>query len=101
MSVDGPVASYVNPGGHVHDTLTAKMAENVRAHGGPQTEHSWFPGYSWTMLSCKGCSRHKGWLFTATHRDLDPPKFYGLCRKGLQHDTHDTTSHGRNMFIAS
>ena len=46
MSVDGPVASYVNPGGHVHDTLTAKRAENVRSHGGPSTEHSWFPGYA-------------------------------------------------------
>lgn len=45
MSVDGPVASYVNPGGHVHDTLTAKEAENVRTHGPSSTDHSWFPGW--------------------------------------------------------
>ena len=41
--------------------------------------------YSWTMLSCRGCSGHKGWLFNATQGGLDPPMFYGLCRKGLAH----------------
>ena len=44
MSVDGPVASYVNPGGYVHDTLTTKKAENFRTRGPSSTEHSWFPG---------------------------------------------------------
>ena len=44
MSVDGPVAAYVNPGGYVHDTLTTKQAENLRSRGPSSTEYSWFPG---------------------------------------------------------
>ena len=45
MSVDGPLASYVNPGGYVHDTLTLTEATNLRRASRPCTEHSWFPGY--------------------------------------------------------
>ena len=44
MSVDGPLAAYVNPGGIVHDTLTVLEASNLKKSGRPSTEHSWFPG---------------------------------------------------------
>ena len=30
LSVEGPLASYVNPGGYVHDTLTVREARNVQ-----------------------------------------------------------------------
>ena len=45
MSVDGPLAAYVNPGGYVHDTLTLTKAVNLKKQGHPSTEHSWFPGW--------------------------------------------------------
>lgn len=83
MSVDGPLASYVNPGGHVHDTLTVLEATSVERMGLPSTENSWFPGYQWTILNCKGCSMHKGWYFEATRRNLKPVRFYGLTRSSL------------------
>ena len=44
MSVEGPLALYVNPGGYVHDTLTVMDASHLRTMGRSSTEHSWFPG---------------------------------------------------------
>lgn len=83
MSVDGPLASYVNPAGWVHDTLTVLEASNLKRMGQPSTEHSWFPGYQWTILNCEECSDHKGWCFEATKKNLRPARFYGLTRPGL------------------
>ena len=44
MSVEGPLAAYVNPGGHVHETITIYKAKGLSLIGRPSTEHSWFPG---------------------------------------------------------
>lgn len=45
MSVDGPLAAYVNPGGYVHDTLTVTEAMGLKKQGSASVEHSWFPGW--------------------------------------------------------
>ena len=34
--------------------------------GRPSSHESWFPGYSWTIASCRGCLNHLGWRFTRT-----------------------------------
>ena len=34
--------------------------------GRPSSHESWFPGYSWTIASCRGCMNHLGWRFTRT-----------------------------------
>ena len=44
MSTEGPLGAYVNPGGHVHETVTLYKASNLRLIGYSSTEHSWFPG---------------------------------------------------------
>lgn len=49
---------------------TVDVVELV-AHKRPNAEHSWFPGFAWQHLSCKGCSSSGlntglGWLFTPT-----------------------------------
>ncbi|ESO12236.1 hypothetical protein HELRODRAFT_105243 [Helobdella robusta] len=44
MSLEGPLGTYVNPGGHVHETLTVYHANNLSTVGRPSTESSWFPG---------------------------------------------------------
>jgi cereblon len=84
MSVEGPLASYVNPGGYVHDTLTVSKAKNFSLHGRPSTEHSWFPGYAWTILTCRTCYSHLGWRFDASKKNLKPAQFYGLTRASLE-----------------
>lgn len=45
MAEEGFLGAYVNPGGHVHETLSVYEATNLTLIGRPTTEHSWFPGY--------------------------------------------------------
>ncbi|CAD5124891.1 DgyrCDS13143 [Dimorphilus gyrociliatus] len=83
MSSSGPLAAYVNPNGHVHDTITAMKAENMSLIGKPIYENSWFPGYGWTIAQCKHCGHHLGWRFT-TKEKLKPQVFWGLTRGSLE-----------------
>uniref|UniRef100_UPI0035CD3D9F Protein cereblon n=1 Tax=Homo sapiens TaxID=9606 RepID=UPI0035CD3D9F len=83
LSREGPMAAYVNPHGYVHEILTVYKACNLNLIGRPSTEHSWFPGYAWTVAQCKICASHIGWKFTATKKDMSPQKFWGLTRSAL------------------
>ncbi|KAK3767566.1 hypothetical protein RRG08_003828 [Elysia crispata] len=84
MSQEGPLGAYVNPHGHVHEMFTVTTVQNLNHIGGAYTEHSWFPGYAWTIVQCKHCSNHMGWKFTATKKNLSPHKFWGLCRSSVK-----------------
>lgn len=84
MSVSGCQATYVNPAGCVHETLTVLKAESLSLNGRPSTEFSWFPGYAWTVCSCSHCDVHIGWRFTATNKKLQPEVFYGISRSNLE-----------------
>ncbi|CAN9511671.1 unnamed protein product [Ophioblennius macclurei] len=83
LSLNGPMAAYVNPHGYVHETLTVYKANNLSLVGRPSTLHSWFPGYAWTIAQCRTCGSHMGWKFTATKKDLSPPRFWGLTRSAM------------------
>ncbi|XP_012909424.1 protein cereblon isoform X3 [Mustela putorius furo] len=90
LSLCGPMAAYVNPHGYVHETLTVYKACNLNLIGRPSTEHSWFPGYAWTIAQCRICASHIGWKFTATKKDMSPQKFWGLTRSALLPTIPDT-----------
>ncbi|KAM5313458.1 protein cereblon [Glossophaga mutica] len=90
LSLCGPMAAYVNPHGYVHETLTVYKASNLSLVGRPSTEHSWFPGFAWTVAQCKICASHIGWKFTATKKDMSPQKFWGLTRSALLPTIPDT-----------
>lgn len=67
VSDGGAHGSYVNPGGVVHDMVTVGpnvAGQSTRCHGDPSAEHSWFPGYRWTIATCGTCGVHVGWRFT-------------------------------------
>eukprot|EP00252_Welwitschia_mirabilis_P018089 TRINITY_DN40278_c0_g1_i1.p1 TRINITY_DN40278_c0_g1~~TRINITY_DN40278_c0_g1_i1.p1 ORF type:complete len:568 (-),score=122.60 TRINITY_DN40278_c0_g1_i1:122-1825(-) len=83
MSTDGPVGAYVNPHGFVHETLTLYKTKGLVLRGRPETEHSWFPGYAWTIVACAVCESHMGWLFTAVREGLHPKSFWGVRRSQL------------------
>ncbi|KAK3103864.1 hypothetical protein FSP39_022508 [Pinctada imbricata] len=83
LSAEGPLGAYVNPGGYVHETMTVYKAKNLTLIGRPSKEHSWFPGYAWTIINCRQCSFHMGWRFTATRKDLVPQKFFGITRSAV------------------
>jgi len=84
LSKRGPMDAYVNPQGHVHETVTFYKAQNISLHGRSSTEYSWFPGYAWTVAICKRCRNHLGWKFKASKKDLVPRKFWGLTRASLR-----------------
>ena len=87
---EGTTGAYVNEHGVVHQTITIRHLndDDVRFTNGPQTQDSWFPGYSWTIMSCGVCSSHLGWKFQRVEgsprlSSVPPPKdrpdvFYGL-----------------------
>lgn len=54
MTQEGVGGIFVNPHGHVHEMVTFKRVrpEAVSYHGHPVSEHSWFPGYAWTICEC-------------------------------------------------
>ncbi|KAJ4926646.1 hypothetical protein JOQ06_014395 [Pogonophryne albipinna] len=83
LSLNGPMAAYVNPHGYVHETLTVYKTNNLNLVGRPSTLHSWFPGYAWTIAQCRTCGSHMGWRFTASKKHLSPPRFWGLTRSAL------------------
>lgn len=83
MSSDGPLGMYVNKYGYVHETLTIAKARGLILQGRPETLHSWFPGYSWTIADCSFCETHMGWLFKALKKGLHPRQFWGLRRSQL------------------
>ncbi|CAG9814866.1 unnamed protein product [Phaedon cochleariae] len=105
MSKDGIQSNYVNPGGHVYETVTVISAKNFLLDGNPSRQFSWFPGYAWTVMHCKICSNHLGWKFTSDV--LRPKAFYGLAKNSFKviihkkpssdHD-HDLWRCERNTF---
>ncbi|KAJ8963546.1 hypothetical protein NQ314_005551 [Rhamnusium bicolor] len=90
MSKDGIQSNYVNPGGHVYETVTVMTAQNFELIGNPSKQFSWFPGYAWTIMQCKTCNNHLGWRFTSTM--LRPSCFYGLAKSGFKVVIHKRTT---------
>lgn len=88
MSTDGPISAYVNPHGFVHEILTLYKTKGLALRGHAETEHSWFPGYAWTMSYCSVCDSHMGWLFTAVKQRLLPKSFWGVRRSQLADNSH-------------
>lgn len=88
---EGTNAAYVNEHGCVHQTITLKEIdeEEVMYYGGAETKDSWFPGYSWTIMSCGLCGAHLGWKFH---------KVPARVRINTGHTGHtDDTSDSRNQ----
>ncbi|XP_075570489.1 protein cereblon isoform X3 [Pelecanus crispus] len=102
LSLCGPMAAYVNPHGYIHETLTVYKACNLNLNGRPSTDHSWFPGYAWTIAQCRICANHMGWKFTATKKDMSPQKFWGLTRSALLPripETEEDSGHDRSPLL--
>ena len=82
---EGTTGNYVNEYGIVHQTITLRTLneQEVQYSGRAETRDSWFPGYSWTIMSCFFCSAHLGWKFLKVDEggpnDRDRPRqFFGL-----------------------
>lgn len=79
LGLDGqqPVRTEVNPHGHAFQVITFGRVHGAAPVGPPETEHSWHPGYAWTIVVCAGCGAHLGWRFDAIASGSHP-RFWGL-----------------------
>ncbi|KAL3153029.1 hypothetical protein ABBQ38_012053 [Trebouxia sp. C0009 RCD-2024] len=96
MSSEGTGGAFVNSHGYVHDMITLHRATNAVCDGEPETEHSWFPGFAWTIAYCAGCTSHLGWKFTAAQRNQHPQSFWGLRRPAIT----ELNESRRNMMLS-
>ena len=55
--------TFVNPGGYVHHLRCFLIAPGCVHAGAPETEFTWFPGWTWQLAACGSCGDHLGWLF--------------------------------------
>jgi hypothetical protein len=66
-----------NPAGKLFTILCFAEAPGAALHGDPSSDFTWFPGYRWTVASCRGCAIHIGWRFEGM--DI----FFGLIKSRL------------------
>jgi hypothetical protein len=69
----------LNPFGYVHDFGCFAPAEGCATVGPSTEEHTWFPGYAWTMARCGACGAHVGWRFEGAG-----DAFWGLLTEMLR-----------------
>lgn len=70
----GSVHDRVNPAGIRFRFGCFRSAAGALVVGGPTSEHTWFPGYSWSFALCAACRVHLGWHFQGPGL----PSFFGL-----------------------
>jgi hypothetical protein len=70
-----------NPHGFAFHIGCFASAPGCAGVGRAETYWSWFPGYSWRLVLCRGCHAHLGWLFAA-----GGARFYGLILDRLVRD---------------
>lgn len=67
----------------IHDLLTLKKITNFSLTGRKSNVFSWFPDYSWIIITCRQCYRHLGWKFVAD-KNLIPSHFFGISRTSIK-----------------
>jgi len=83
---------FMNPQQMDFTIVSLSATSHVHVEDSMTPSHSWFPGYSWSIVRCAQCGRHVGWRFTRTDPSLidaalfakhgikDPPTlFWGLA----------------------
>jgi hypothetical protein len=64
---------FTNPSGFTFHVGCFDSAPGCTRLGAETEEHSWFPGYAWTIALCSGCGVHLGWRFRSP-----ADQFFGL-----------------------
>ena len=70
--------SFSNPAGQYFRIGCFAKAPGCSMQGRAYSEHSWFPGYRWTVALCARCGNHLGWRFQADDR------FFGLILEQMR-----------------
>ena len=72
--------TFVNPHGLVFEIGCFGRAPGCVGVGPAEAFFSWFPGYAWRVVVCRGCGTHLGWSYG------ERPDFYGLVLDRLRED---------------
>ncbi|EKX45318.1 hypothetical protein GUITHDRAFT_108957 [Guillardia theta CCMP2712] len=59
----------VNPHGSSFEVLRTRRVVNSLIYGRRVLRHSWYPGFAWQCVACKGCLAHLGWFFTPQDKE--------------------------------
>jgi hypothetical protein len=71
--------TFVNPHGFVYHVGCYAAAPGCIQNGDPQTAFSWFPGWTWQIVSCARCRTHLGWIYRCSGE-----QFHGLITTALR-----------------
>ncbi len=77
---------FVNPHGYDFRIGCFAEAPGVVSAGRTSDEFTWFPGFSWQLDCCAGCTRHIGWIFRSPRQI-----FHGLILDRLTEADDDST----------
>lgn len=80
VGVGGFERVFINPAGRVFRIACFREAPGAADWGETTAEHTWFPGYAWTIQACRGCGGHVGWRFEGAGA---PAVFFGLIKTAL------------------
>lgn len=81
---DASEHAFVNPAGVRCHFMTFGHCENVLVDRELYLEHSWFPGYGWRFLVCRGCYQHLGWKYDAVTDAADLEGFFGVLLRSVR-----------------
>ena len=71
--------SFANPAGIVFQIGCFEEAPGVGATGEESAEFTWFEGYTWQVVICRGCMAHLGWKYWSGEHG-----FFGLILARLE-----------------
>jgi hypothetical protein len=57
--------TFVNPSGIVYRVGCFARSPGTNGVGKEREEFTWFPGFAWLIVVCRGCGAHLGWRFRA------------------------------------
>ena len=69
---------FSNPQGIVFEIGCFSNAQGCSNISKPTPEHTWFPGFRWSIAVCANCHTHLGWFYQSPDSS-----FYGLILDNL------------------
>jgi hypothetical protein len=55
--------TFTNPNAVTFHVGCFTLAPGAAPVSADTIDHTWFPGYSWSIVVCRSCSTHLGWRF--------------------------------------
>jgi len=69
---------FANPEGVIFEIGCFRLAPGCEEVGPSTLEFTWFDGYAWQAVVCRGCMNHIGWFYSGSGGS-----FYGLILNRL------------------